>query len=145
VKFAEVRVGSEQIGIIGTVHPHLARAFDLPESAFFEIDFERLARLFQPWGAFESISTYPEIIEDYSFVLPQTRSLADLIFEIRAASPLVREIELKDRFETKSGERSITLRITFQSPEKSLSAEDVKPIREKINRVIQKSGGTIRD
>jgi len=144
VKFAEVRVGSEQIGIIGTVHPHLARAFDLPESAFFEIDFERLARLFQPWRAFESIPTYPEIIEDYSFVLPQTRSLADLIFEVRAASPLVREIELKDRFETKSGERSITLRITFQSPEKSLSAEDVKPIREKINRVIQKSGGTIR-
>src|SRR3972149_962754 len=46
VKFAEVRVGSEQIGIIGTVHPHLARAFDLPASSFFEIDFERLAPLF---------------------------------------------------------------------------------------------------
>jgi phenylalanyl-tRNA synthetase beta chain len=145
VKVAEVRAGGERIGVIGTVHPHLATAFGLSEAAFFEIDFEKFARLSQLWGTVRSISPYPDIIEDYSLILSQTKPLAELISDIQAASPLVKEVELKDRFETKSGERSITLRITFQSSEKGLSAEDVKPIRNKISQVIQKNGGTIRE
>ncbi|OGC37913.1 phenylalanine--tRNA ligase subunit beta [candidate division WWE3 bacterium RBG_16_52_45] len=145
IQVAEVRAGGERIGVIGTVHPHLATAFGLPQAAFFEIDSERCAKLSQPWGTFESISTYPEILEDYSFVLPQTKSLANLVSDVRTTSPLVNGVELKDRFETESGERSITLRITFQSPEKGLSADDVKPIRNKISQAIQKNGGTIRD
>jgi phenylalanyl-tRNA synthetase beta chain len=144
VQAAEVRVGKERIGILGEIHPHLMAAFGLSKAAIFEIDFEKFAQLSQPWGTFESIPAYPEILEDYSFILPQTRSLADLISGVRTASPLIREVELKDRFETKSGERSITLRITFQSPEKGLSTDDVKPIRNKISQVVQRNGGTIR-
>ena len=144
VKAVEVRVGRERIGVLGEVHPHLTAAFDLPEAAVFEIDFEKFADLAQRWGKFTPISTYPEILEDYSFTLPQTRSLADLIEKIRSSSSLIREVEIKDRFETKEGDRSITLKVTFQSEEKGLSSEDISPLRGKIHKFIISNGGQLR-
>jgi len=145
VKAIEIRVGRERIGFLGEVHPHLAAAFELPEAAVFEINFEKFADLAQTWGKFTPIPAYPEIFEDYSFLLPQTRSLADLINKIRSSSPLVRELEIKDRFETKEGDRSVTVRIVYQSMEKSLSSRDIEPLREKIADLIRKSGGNIRE
>ncbi|KKW10671.1 MAG: Phenylalanine-tRNA ligase beta subunit [Candidatus Gottesmanbacteria bacterium GW2011_GWB1_49_7] len=144
VKAVEVRVGRERIGVLGEVHPHLTTAFDLPEAAVFEIDFEKFADLAQKWGKFTPISAYPEILEDYSFTLPQTRSLADLIDKIRSSSSLIRELEIKDRFETKEENRSITLKVAFQSEEKGLSSEDISPLRKKIHKLIISSGGQLR-
>jgi len=144
VKAIEIRVGRERIGFLGEVHPHLAAAFELPEAAVFEINFEKFADLAQTWGKFTPIPAYPEIFEDYSFLLPQTRSLADLINKIRSSSPLVRELEIKDRFETKEGDRSVTLKVTFQSEERGLSSEDISPLREKIHKFIESVGGKLR-
>jgi phenylalanyl-tRNA synthetase beta chain len=144
VKATEVRANGERIGVLGEVHPHLTAAFDLPEAAIFEIDFEKFADLAQPWGKFTPIPIYPEVFEDYSFILPQTRSLADLIEKIRSSSPLVREVEIGDRFETKEGDRSITIKVTFQSEEKGLSSEDTTPVRGKIHQLISSNGGQLR-
>lgn len=141
---AQVRVGKETLGVIGTVHPHLCEAFGIIDAAVFEINFEKFAELARPWGIFTPISQYPEIFEDYSFLLPQDKSLRDLIEKIRNSSPLIRQVEISDRFETKEGERSVTLKVTFQSPEKGLSDEDVKPIRNKIMRIVNRSGGSPR-
>jgi len=144
VKAVEVMAGRERVGVLGEVHPHLTASFDLPESAIFEIDFEKFADLAQKWGKFTSISAYPEIFEDYSFLLPQTRSLAELIEKIRSSSSLVREVEIKDRFETKEGNRSITLKVTFQFEERGLSSEDISPLRGKIHKLIESNGGQLR-
>jgi len=145
VQATEVRIGKEKIGILGSAHPHLAEAFDLPEAAVFEVDFEKLSRMAPRWESFRPISPYPEILEDYSFVLPQTRSLADLLEKIRSSSPLVREVEIKDRFETKEGDRSTTVRVVYQSMENVLSGKDIEPLRKKIADLIRKSGGTLRE
>ncbi|MEX0888042.1 MAG: phenylalanine--tRNA ligase subunit beta [Patescibacteria group bacterium] len=145
IQATEVRIGKERIGILGTVHPHLAEAFSLPEAAVFEIDFEKFSRMGQRWGNFRPISPYPEVLEDYSFVLPQTRSLAELLEKVRSVSPLVREVDLKDRFETQAGERSVTIRVSYQSEEKGLSSKEVEPIRKKIADLIRKNGGTPRE
>jgi len=133
------------LGFLGLVHPHLSEAFGLPEeTAVFELDFEKLAELTEPWGTFKPIPSYPEVYEEFSFILPEDRELGRLIEEIKTASDLVWETKLTDRFKTKGGERSITLRVTFQSPERSLSTKEVKPAREKIQKLIQRRGGTLR-
>ncbi len=144
VETTEVRVGNQNLGFLGTVHPHLAEAFGIPEAGVFEINFEKLSELAEPWGTFVPIPSYPEIYEEYSFVLPENCSLDDLINQLKIISPLMRGVELTDRFTTKEGERSITLRATFQSEEKGLSDEEIRPLRERIKKLIHKNGGTIR-
>ena len=141
---AQISLGKEVLGIIGLVHPHLCETFGITDAAIFEIDFEKVADLAKKWGTFTPIPQYPEIFEDYSFVLPQENPLRDLVEKIRSSSSLIRGVEIGDRFETKEGGRSITLKVTFQSSDKGLSDKDIKPIREKISSIIKRSGGISR-
>uniref|UniRef100_A0A831Z002 Phenylalanine--tRNA ligase beta subunit n=1 Tax=candidate division WWE3 bacterium TaxID=2053526 RepID=A0A831Z002_UNCKA len=141
---AQIKAGKEVLGTIGTVHPHLGEAFGVVDAAVFEINFEKFAELAKLWGTFALVSKYQAIFEDYSFLLPQDRPLKDLIDHIRKVSPLVREVEISDRFVTKEGQRSVTLKVTFQSPEKGLSDEDIKPVRNRTQAIIKRFGGILR-
>ncbi len=140
---AEIKIRKKSLGIMGLAHPYLADAYGLPDVAILELNFEKFAKLANSWGKFTPISSYPETYEDFSFVLPEKYSLGKLINRIKSASNLVKEVELVDRY-VKKGIRSLTLRVTFQSEEKGLSAKDVKPVRKKIQSTIHRSGGTIR-
>ena len=139
----ELKIGEIPLGFLGILHPHLAVAFGLPETAVFEIDFEKFSELAQMWGTLKPVSSFPEVYEEFSFILPQTRELGKLIEQIGSASEIIREVKLVDRF-TKDEERSLTIKVIFQSQEKSLSAQDIKPVREKILSLIKKSGGSPR-
>ena len=139
----ELKIGEVPLGFLGILHPHLAVAFGLGETAVFEIDFEKFSELAQMWGTLKPVSSFPEVYEEFSFILPQTRELGKLIEQIGSASEIIREVKLVDRF-TKDEERSLTIKVTFQSQEKSLSAEDIKPVREKILSLIKKNGGSPR-
>ncbi|GMR19217.1 MAG: phenylalanine--tRNA ligase subunit beta [Patescibacteria group bacterium] len=142
---AGIQIDHKVLGIIGEIHPHLADAFNLTGTAVLEINFEEFTKLARSWGKFTPISPYPEIHEDFSFLLSEKYSLGELIGQIREASNLVREVVLMDRYQIpKGGERSITLRVMFQSSEKGLSSEDIKPIRKKIQSTIQKNKGVLR-
>ena len=99
--------------------------------------------LARDWKPFVPISQYPEVYEDFSFIIAEKHPLRDLVEKIEKLSNLVQNVELLDRYLEK-GERSITLRIIFQSQEKSLSAKDIKPLREKIHSMIKKSKGQLR-
>lgn len=144
VEATEIKVGNQKLGFLGAVHPYLIEDFDIPEAGVLEIDFEQLSELAESWGTFVPVPPYPEIYEEYSFTIPENRALGNLIKQLKEVSLLVREVETTDRFTTKEGERSITLRVTFQSSEKGLSAEDVKPIRSKIQEAIRRFGGYLR-
>lgn len=144
IKALEAKVGKEKLGFLGEVHPHLSKAFGLPEAAAFELDFEKLAERASPWGTFTPLSPYPEVYEEFSFLFPESRELGKLIQQIRNAAAIVWEVELVDRYQNKEGERSVTLSVTFQSDERGLSGEDVRPVRQKIQSLIHKNGGTLR-
>ncbi len=145
VEAAEIEAGKEIIGFLGMVHPHLSEAFKLPGAGVLVLDFEKFAEIAEPWGTFTPVPSHPEIREEYSFTLPEKHPLGELIERLRSVSRLIREVGLSDRYITKEGERSVTLGVTFQSEEKGLSDEDVKPIREKISSLIRRSGGALRN
>lgn len=139
----EIKAGRETIGFLGILHPHLADAFGLPETAVFEIDFEKFSGLAKRWGKIMPVSSYPEVYEEFSFLLPESRELGKLLAQLESASEIIREVNLVDRFK-KEGERSLTVKVTFQSSDTNLSDRDIKPIREKITSLIRKNGGTLR-
>ena len=141
-KSTQITVEGEPIGVLGEIHPHLASSYGV-EAAVFEINFEKFVELARDWKPFAPISQYPEVYEDFSFTLAEEYPLMDLVKKIEKLSNLVQNVELLDRYLEK-GERSITLRIIFQSQEKSLSAKDIKPLREKIHSIIKKSKGQLR-
>lgn len=75
------------------------------------------------------VSQYPAIIEDVN--VAYTGNYAATVEKLKKVSPLIRNIELIDKYETK-----LTLRITYHDPKKQLSSLDIIPIREKLLKVM---------
>jgi len=141
---AQITVGKQIIGSVGTLHPHLAESYGIEGAGVFELNFEALAGLARRWPEFKPFSNYPEIIEDFSFTLEEKNHLGKLISQIEGVSELVENTVIIDRYSEK-GKRSFAVRVTFQSNEKGLSVGEIEPIRKKIQSLIRRSGGILRE
>lgn len=71
------------------------------------------------------LSVFPPIIEDINVRL--TSGYSNLVSQIKKISPLIKQIDLIDNYDSK-----LTLRLTYHSDSKQLSAKDIVPIREKF-------------
>lgn len=91
-----------------------------------EIDVDKLQKLLPDYvNPYVVISPFPPIIEDVNVTYQNNYS--DLIKRIKKISPLINQIELIDKYESK-----LTLRITYHSSTKQLSSADIAPIRDKL-------------
>lgn len=133
---AEIKVGHQIVGFLGEIHPRIADQFSLGGPVFaFEIDLEKLIEFASDQQEYQPISPHPAVIRDLSVIVPEGTFIEEVI---RTASSvggeLVRDVDLLDVYhdEELSGEKSLTLRITYQSLDKSLSAVEVGEIEKRI-------------
>ncbi|MFL5960027.1 MAG: phenylalanine--tRNA ligase subunit beta [Gaiellaceae bacterium] len=120
-------------GWLGELHPAL---LDGAWGAF-ELDLDALAEAAPQVAAFEEVSPYPEVRQDLAFVVGEDVPAADVLATIREASgELLRELEVFDEYRNPEtigeGRRSLAFRLAFGSPERTLTDEDVAPLRASI-------------
>ncbi|MDP2790074.1 MAG: phenylalanine--tRNA ligase subunit beta [bacterium] len=143
---ARITVGTEAIGIIGSVRQKYADAVKLRKpAAFAEIDLSLLMEQPRHITKAQPLPVYPSVERDLAFALPHPVAHAELIREVRGVDPLILKVQGIDRFSLANGNRarldappgsragvSITLRVTFQSPGTTLTSDDVQGIVERI-------------
>lgn len=78
--------------------------------------------------SYTPISKFAPIYEDINVF--HNRPYAQIITQIYKISPLIKKIDLVDKYEDK-----LTLRITFHSDDHQLSSEEIAPIRIKIQNI----------
>jgi phenylalanyl-tRNA synthetase beta chain len=93
----------------------------------FEINAKQLIQSATRKKVYAPLSKYPQVIEDIAVIAPSEVVAADIVSLITKQNNLIRDITLIDKYQD-----SRTYRITYQSYEKNLTNEDIKPIREKI-------------
>jgi len=93
-----------------------------------EIDLSKILPTATSLRKFTPISQFPPIIEDINVTL--NTNYDTLINQIKKISPLIKQVDLIDKFGDK-----FTLRLTFHSDTKQLSSSDIAPIREKLFRL----------
>ncbi|MBP6855909.1 MAG: hypothetical protein KBC26_03005 [Candidatus Pacebacteria bacterium] len=99
---------------------------------------------------YKEVSKFPMTYRDISFVIKKDVSLNNYYEIVRdCAGELVEEVALTDQYENDekfgAGNISYTFRITYRSPERTLTNEEVNTIQEKIIEETQKElGATIR-
>ena len=86
---------------------------------------------------FKEVSKYPSTIRDISFIVDKSTSLNNYYEIVREyAGNLIEEVKLLDKYENekKFGKEKIsyTFRITYCSPERTLTNDEVNEIQEKI-------------
>jgi len=102
----------------------------------FELDLDALAEAAPEVVGFEEVSPYPEVRQDLAFVVDEDVPASEVLAAIReAAGELLRDLEVFDEYrgeQTGEGKRSLAFRLAFGSPERTLTDEDVAPVRASI-------------
>ena len=148
---AEVFAG-RTIGLLGQLAPSIldARGFPSGEALYgFELDVDALAALQSADDLrAQSLPRYPSIVRDLSVLVDSTLPAAAVRGTIRTAAPwlLARVIEF-DRYRGKGvpdGRVSLSLRLTFRSPERTLTDAEVEDAMERIVAALATAHGAVR-
>ena len=127
---AEIRSGDRVIGLMGEVHPRVAKNFDLPRRALLaEINVDALMDVVQEEKPLPSLSRFPAVSRDIAFLV-QVAQPAEQVQAIitAAAGQYLESVELFDVYQGKGipeGWRSLAYRLTFRADDRTLSDEEV--------------------
>jgi phenylalanyl-tRNA synthetase beta chain len=147
---ASVEVGGESIGWLGEVHPRIAARWDLPAAVAFEVDLAPLVAAATVGGErYEDVTTYPALYQDIAAVVPDDVSAARVRAAVLAAGgELLRSARAFDLYRGEqlgAGRKSLALRLEFRAPDRTLTDEEVAPLREAIRAALGELGGALRE
>jgi phenylalanyl-tRNA synthetase beta chain len=141
---AEVVIGDERLGVVGQLDPEIAERREIPSGDavyVLELDLDRVThaepkttRVAQP------LPRHPSVVRDVSILVDDTLSAETVRGTIRAASAAslvdVREF---DRYQGKGvpdGKVSLSYRLTFQAPDRTLTDGEVQQAMDAIVRSL---------
>lgn len=109
----------------------------------YEIDISTLFEQHTP-TRFTSIPLSPPTMQDISFIIEKNQPVGEIVKEIQnRGGEHLKKVELIDVYQNENLQRekqkSVTLRLTFQHPQKSLADKEINPIREKIEEYLKET------
>ena len=145
---AEVVSGGEVVGHAGELHPRVCAALDLPpRTCAVEVDLEPLLVTAVEHVTVPPLSTHPPAYVDVALVVSPETAAADVEAALRSgAGEALEDIRLFDVYAGLSdGRRSLAYRLTFRSPEGSLTSEQVNVMRDAaVAEAAARTGAMLR-
>lgn len=138
---AEVVIKGQVAGVIGDLHPYVLEKMDLKKkAAVFEIDADLIGSAFSEEIQYWEIPRYPAVTRDVAFILKneieaeKVIALADVQHQ-----DLLDKIEVFDIYTGKNipeGFKSLALRFTYRSAEKTLTDDEVNKVHGAVVKAI---------
>lgn len=147
---AMIATADGSLGWFGEVHPAVASSWEITQPiAALAIDIGRAAALAPSHAIFSDLTSFPPLREDLAVIVPSGVAAASVVACIIAAgSPLVSRAEVFDVYggeQVGEGRVSLALHVDFAAADRTLSDEDVAPLREKIVAALKAEvGGELR-
>jgi phenylalanyl-tRNA synthetase beta chain len=121
-----------EAGWLGELHPTLLEG----EWGALELDLATLFDQVPERVEYEDVVSYPAVHQDLAFVVDEGVLAGDLVAAAReAAGPELRDVRVFDVYRGEpipARRKSVALHVSFQSPERTLSDDDARAIRERI-------------
>ena len=148
VRQAAIVVDSNELGVVGELHPKVLEAFEIAEPVYLiEIDLAALLPFTISHKMFKPIPRFPAIVRDMALVLDAGVAHQKVV-DIIKGFPLVVQVAIFDVYsgdQVPTGKKSLAYRITYQSPTHTLTDEDVNKVQKKImGRLSHELGATLR-
>jgi phenylalanyl-tRNA synthetase beta chain len=139
------------IGVVGEISTEVLSQFDaeVDRVALFEIDLQAVLKIISESmqsggnGKFEEFVRLPASHRDLSLVV-ETQSTAGEIVEIAQRNRIVASATVFDLFEGKgvpAGKKAVAVRLVYQSPNKTLTTEQIGKIEQQILNQLKKELG----
>lgn len=138
-KTAKVMINGNEAGWIGVIHPRLGDALGINNEVML-FDFKTDSLLASPTIRYQSISKYPLIRRDLSFIVDKHINVAQIEKSIREActNDWLQDIKLFDVYtgaNIPSEKKSIALALILQSENRTLEDKEINPL---ISAIIKK-------
>ena len=147
---AFLMVDGERAGVVGEVHPSVARSLDVPgRIGIAEIELGALIAYAAPMIAVRDVPRFPPVRRDLSFALDERVRSDEILGAILAAGgDLVAACELFDVWSgppLEAGKKSLSFALDLRAPERTLESEEADDAVERIvTWVRERLGGEIR-
>jgi phenylalanyl-tRNA synthetase beta chain len=145
---AAVIAAGRRLGFLGELHPLVAGAWDLERTAAFAVDLGKLAAASPEVIAFKAFPSVPSLRQDLAVILPDGVSAAEALASVRgAAGEMLDDVSVFDLYtgeQVGDGRHSLALALSFRALERTLTDDDVAPVRERIVAALGELGGELR-
>jgi phenylalanyl-tRNA synthetase beta chain len=134
---ASISVGDKKIGYLGRISDEISAGYKFRQPVYVaELDLQTAMAEDRPPVLYRPLAKYPSIVRDVSLLVKRTTSLA----EIRKAvtdqgAEICRSVDFVDIYEGKGmadDERSVTIRLSYRSDERTLIETEVDAIHQQI-------------
>ena len=146
-KQAKIVINGEQVGVVGELHPRVLATFDIANTVLFEVSLSQLLPATLDHRMFQSIARFPVVERDIALIL-DTNLASQQVRDIIQGFPLVAKVTIFDVYSGKQvppGKKSLAYRITFQSPDHTLTDDEVDRVQNKIlDKLVKELGATLR-
>ena len=141
---AGIAIKDTDIGRLGELHPAVRKNYDLKQTAFIlEINLDRLLPLIPEVTAFSPLPKFPAVSRDITLILDKPVLAGDIVSSIYALDePLLANVHIFDLYSgdpIPAGKKSISIRLTYRSADKTLADETVNRIHEYITEHLIKT------
>ena len=145
---AEVLIDGRKAGTIGQVHPRAAAHFEIDQEVYlFELVVDELLPSVSQVRRVGAVSRFPPVVQDIALVVDK-QVAAGRVRELIAQHELVAGVQVFDVYEGEgipAGKKSLAFSVTYQSPEHTLTDEEVaKAQRAIIERLKREVGAELR-
>ncbi len=138
-----VFAGDVEIGEIGVAHPCVVKAIDKKASIVYaEIDMEKFSGVEYKGIHYTAPGKFPEMTVDLSFVSKSFAPIAEAVKKV--GSELVKKISVADIYD-EGDNRSITVRLVFAHPDRTLTREEVTEVTDKVVDLLSKEGIALKN
>lgn len=129
-------------GSLGVLHPEFAERFKFPLPVILaEVDLEGILSRPLPQPVYQSLSRFPAVTRDLSFLVDKSIGFST----IKSAVQVLKIVELKDfqlidlyqGSHLPKGKISLTVRLTFVDPSRTLTQEEVNDRSEQVFSALQ--------
>jgi phenylalanyl-tRNA synthetase beta chain len=148
---AEIWIGGRKAGEFGEVHPKICDGFDIKQdAALAEFNVDAIASLLGEVPKYNRMSRQPALLRDLSIIVPDDVSAGRIEEIIREKGTEILEFARAiDVYKGKiygEGKKSVSFKLQFRHPERTLSDDEVSPVLDSIIEAIKSAvGGTLRE
>jgi phenylalanyl-tRNA synthetase beta chain len=140
---AKVYDGHEFLGTVGELTADVLKSFELKHPAFcFDLNFDKLVLCMRDEKHAKPVSRFPATTRDMALIVDtpvETQGMLDFIDALGQA--LIDGVHVFDVYEgppVPKGKKSIALRLTYQSFERSLTDTEVNSIHDRVTEKVLK-------
>ena len=124
---AEIVRNSTVIGVVGKLHPKIAKQYDLKRAAYvFELDADKTLLTSAPVAT--AISKFPAIRRDVSVIVDDKISADELVSAVAMTSPaLIQSVRIFDIYKgqgIEAGRKSVAIGLILQDTSRTLTDDD---------------------